>query len=65
MVIMLNRIDTNAVTNRLRNILDIRNQDEQSIGITKTHVTEIKEYLIALDLSVENPRETSFENVGV
>lgn len=56
---ILDRIDTNAVTARLMEILDIRNQEDQSIGITKTHVSEIKEYLIALDLIVENPRETA------
>ena len=59
---ILDRIDTNAVTKRLMDILDIRNQEEQSIGITGTHVTEIKEYLIALDLIVENPGETAIEN---
>lgn len=59
---ILDRIDTNAVTTRLMEILDIRNQEDQSIGITGTHVTEIKEYLIALDLIVENPIETAIED---
>lgn len=39
-------------------MLEIRNKENQSIGITNTHVEEIKEYLKALDLIVDVPRET-------
>ncbi|MCD7863882.1 MAG: AAA family ATPase [Lachnospiraceae bacterium] len=59
---ILDRIDTDAVTKRLMEILHIRNQEEQSIGITAAHVAEIKEYLLALDLIVENPVETSMKD---
>ena len=45
---ILDRIDTEAVTKRLIDLLEIRNKEEQSIGITGTHVEEIKEYLKAL-----------------
>lgn len=56
---ILDRIDTEAVTKRLREILNIRNREELSIGITPAHVAEIKEYLQALDLIVDCPIETT------
>ncbi len=59
---ILDRIDTDAVTKRLMEILHIRNQEEQSIGITAAHVAEIKEYLLALDLIVDNPVETTIKD---
>lgn len=59
---VLDRIDTDAVTKRLMEILHIRNQEEQFIGITAAHVAEIKEYLLALDLIVDNPVETSIKD---
>ena len=40
-------------------LLDIRNKEEQSIGITDTHIREIKEYLSALELIVNCPIETA------
>lgn len=55
---ILDRIDKEAVTNRLMNLLQIRNQKDQSIGITNAHVEEIKEYLKALDLIIDVPNET-------
>ncbi|MFR3969415.1 MAG: AAA family ATPase [Evtepia sp.] len=55
----LDRINTEDVTKRLMELLDIRNQENLSIGITKAHIAEIKEYLMALDLIVESPVETS------
>ncbi len=55
---ILDRIDKETVTKRLMDMLEIRNQEDQSIGITTTHVEEIKEYLKALDLIVDIPNET-------
>ncbi len=55
----LDEIDTEAVTRRLMDILDIRNQQDQTVTITKAHVAEIKEYLAALDLIVDCPIETT------
>lgn len=55
---ILDRIDKEAVTKRLMDMLEIRNQEDQSIGITNVHVEEIKEYLKALDLIVDIPNET-------
>lgn len=55
---VLDTIDTEAVTECLMNILDIRNKEEQSIGITEAHVAEIREYLAALDLIIDCPVET-------
>ena len=56
---ILDRVNTEDVTKRLMELLDIRNQENLSIGITKAHLAEIKEYLMALDLIVESPVETS------
>lgn len=55
---ILDRIDKEAVTKRLMNMLEICDQEDQSIGITNAHVEEIKEYLKALDLIVDIPNET-------
>lgn len=55
---ILDIIDKEAVTKRLMDILEIRNQEDQSIGITNAHVEEIKEYLKALDLIIDIPSET-------
>ena len=54
---ILDRVDTEAVTQKLMEILDIRSKEEQSIGITQAHVIEIKEYLKALDLIIDCPIE--------
>lgn len=55
---ILDQINKEAVTKRLMDLLEIRNQEEQSIGITNAHVEEIKEYLKALDLIIDVPNET-------
>ena len=55
---ILDKIDTEAVTKRLMDMFEIHNKEEQSIGITNAHIEEIKEYLKALDLIVDVPRET-------
>lgn len=60
---ILDRIDKEAVTKRLMEMLEIRNQEDQSIGITNAHVEEIKEYLKALDLIVDVPNETIISSV--
>ena len=54
---ILDRIDTDTFTDGLRRMLEILNKDEQSIQITDTHRTEIKEYLDLLDLTVDIPIE--------
>lgn len=56
---VLDRIDKEAVTKRLMVLLDIRDQENRAIGITPTHIREIKEYLRALDLIVDSPIETA------
>ena len=55
---ILSRIDREAITAKLMKLLDISNQENQSIGITESHILEIKEYLMALDLVVDCPMET-------
>ena len=57
---VLDRIDKEAVTKRLMDLLEIRNQEDQTVGITSVHVEEIKEYLKALELIVDVPSETIF-----
>ncbi len=54
---ILDKIDISEVTTRLMEILDIREKEELSIGITDAHTTEIKEYLKALDLIIDLPYE--------
>ena len=47
---VLDRIDTDEVTEILKNLLEIRNKEEQTIVLTEEHVREIREYLAMLDL---------------
>ena len=56
---ILDEIDTDTVTRRLMDILNIRNRREQTVPITETHVAEIKEYLRALELITDCPIETA------
>ena len=48
---ILDRIDIAAFTERLRNLMDIRNKQEQTVEISDAHRAEIKEYLDLLDLT--------------
>lgn len=50
---VLYRIDTAMVTQRLKEMLEIRNKSEQSVAIKDVHRKEIKEYLDMLDLTVD------------
>lgn len=59
---ILDHIDIAAVTSRLMEILDIRDKENRSVGITNEHTAEIKEYLKALDLIVDIPIETTIPN---
>ena len=45
-------VDVDAVTARLKDILDIRDQERRLVALTESHVREIREYLRALDLLV-------------
>ena len=55
---ILDEIDTSTVTRRLMALLDIHNRPEQTVRITNAHISEIKEYLVALDLILNVPIET-------
>ena len=46
-------MDVDAVTLGMMKVLDILNKEEQSIDIEDCHMTQIKEYLILLDLIME------------
>ena len=54
----LESIDECEVLIRMKAILDIKEADELTIKITPAHMTEIKEYLRALDLIVDCPMRT-------
>ena len=56
---ILDKIDRDAITHKLMEMLEIHNQEDQRIGITQAHVEEIREYLKALDLVVDCPVETT------
>lgn len=46
----LDTVDTRAVTERLRKMLEIREREERTVPLTDEHVREIREYLEMLDL---------------
>ncbi len=46
-------IDTEQVTKRLKELLEIRNKGEQTVAITDLHRQEIEEYLKLLDLVID------------
>ena len=58
---VLDKIDTEAVTARLMEILEIKNKEDTNIKVTDAHITEIQEYLSILDLIVPAP----IESVGI
>lgn len=47
---VLDEINKEDFTTRLKEALEIKNQEEQTIPLSNVHVQEIKEYLFALDL---------------
>ena len=48
---ILDRLDTQSVTHRLIELLEIRNRAEQTVELEPAHATEIQEYLTLLDLT--------------
>ena len=50
---ILNRVDKDQVTEKLMELLEIKNKKDQTVDITETHCEEIKEYLELLDLTVD------------
>lgn len=50
---ILDQIDIAKVNETLKNLLEIRDKEEQSVDIQDVHRFEIKEYLDLLDLTVE------------
>lgn len=61
---ILEKMDKNVITQRLMEMLEIRDQEDQKIGITKEHVAEIKAYLKALDLITDGPWESTIPYSG-
>ena len=56
---ILDKMDREAITRKLMEMLETRNREDQKLGITKEQVAEIMEYLKALDLAVDCPSETT------
>ena len=48
---ILDRVDTQSVTKRLMELLEIRNRKEQTVALEPAHAAEIQEYLTLLDLT--------------
>ena len=48
---ILDRIDLAGVTKSLRQLLEIRKREEQTVNLREAHAAEIKEYLELLDLT--------------
>ena len=48
---ILDRVDTKSVTQRLMELLKIRNRTEQTVALEPAHAAEIHEYLTLLDLT--------------
>ena len=48
---ILDRVDTQSVTRRLMELLEIRNRAEQTVKLEPAHAAEIQEYLTLLDLT--------------
>ncbi len=47
---ILDRVDTKSVTQRLMELLEIRNRAERTVELESVHAAEIQEYLMLLDL---------------
>ena len=54
---ILYQVNQETITKRLMKILEIRNVQDQKIGIKLEHIAEIKQYLKALDLIIDCPDE--------
>lgn len=50
---ILDQVNIVEITNRMRTLLEIRNQSEQTVKLDSIHTTEIQEYLNLLDLTQE------------
>lgn len=61
---ILDRIDRAAVTDRLKNLLEIRNVPELSVPLEDVHLKEITEYLIKSD-TVRRIAERSSEDTNI
>ncbi len=61
---ILDEIDKSQILSTLKKILEIKEKDRQTIGVTDTHVTEIKQYLKRLDLIDDLDIETLTGNEG-
>ena len=61
---ILEKMDKNVIIQRLMEMLETRDQEDQKIGITKEQAAEIKAYLKALDLITDGPSESTIPDSG-
>ena len=59
----LDKVDTPTVTQKLMDILEIKNSDSRKVKIEKSDIEQIKGYLKALELIMDCPTETA--QVGI
>ncbi len=52
---VLDKVDVPAVTQRLKELLEIRDRGERSVALGEAHALQIKEYLDLLDLTLDIP----------
>ena len=50
---VLDKVNVEEITRKLKSLLEIKNRKEQRVGLNDVHVDEIKEYLEILDLIVD------------
>ncbi len=53
--VILDKVDVAEVTRRLKELLEIRDQDKSRVAPSEAHATQIKEYLDLLDLTLDIP----------
>lgn len=51
--LVLSKVDTDKIIERLKEIIDVKEKEELKITITEDHIEKVKKYLIMLDLIVD------------
>jgi predicted AAA+ superfamily ATPase len=60
---ILDRVDTKKITERIMELLEIKNKEARVVPVTEPHVREIEEYLFALELIKDSPIRYDFESI--
>ena len=59
---ILDRVDTKKITERIMELLEIKDKEVRVVPTTEQHVCEIEEYLFALELIKDSPIRYDFES---